>query len=223
MHYILTNNLKERKDEIMTYEENKLKQMYGKLRKLFEEVRTMRHYYDYREMTEALEEHPDFIYFVNNYLEAHKGEDFEEIVKKAFQLLYSEEPPSLTKKEVHRTMPVPEVARETMEVICTRRLIQALIRSRVELVIDRLANNTLNMCEFAACGFDRYYIETMVRTVKLFSPTVEIKRDMIQDRKVMRAIIDRVYEELYVLTKRQRMWTCDWLDFESLRVYEGGE
>jgi hypothetical protein len=46
---------------------------------------------------------------------------------------------------------------------------------------------------------------------------------MLQDRRRMQAIIDRIYEELYVLTKRTKVWTCDWFDFGNLKAYEAKE
>lgn len=180
--------------------------------------------YSVENMTEALtERHPDEVYFASNYIEAHKGEEIQSIIKQAYELLYSEKPPVLPKKGEHKKEPVPEIDRETMEVICTRRLLKTFIRDRVEFAVDLLASKRFNVREFASLGYDRHYIEVLTRTIKLFSPTEEISRDMLQDRKRMNAIIDRIYEELYILTKRQRCWTCDWLDFEGLRKYEGGE
>ena len=204
--------------------ENRRRQRFGKLRELFEEIQTMRLMgYSVEDMTNALEDRQtDAIYFANQYIEIHKDKTVEDIVKQAYELLYSEEPPVLKQKKEHKTA-VTEVARETMEVICTRRLIRAFIRNRVEQVGDLLSSGRFDTREFASGGYDRHYIEVLTRTVKLFSPTVEISREMLQDKKRMQAIIDRIYEELYVLTKRTRVWTCDWLDFEGLRKYEGGE
>ncbi len=204
--------------------ENRRRQRFGKLRELFEEIRTMRLMgYSVEDMTNALEERQtDEIYFANQYIEIHKDKTVEDIVKQAYELLYSEEPPVLKQKKEHKTA-VPEVARETMGVICTRRLIRAFIRNRVEQVVGLLSSGRFDTREFASWGYDRHYIEVLTRTVKLFSPTEEISREMLQDKKRMQAIIDRIYEELYVLTKRTRVWTCDWLEFEGLRKYEGGE
>ena len=211
--------------EYLRNEENRKRKRYGKLRELFEEIQTMKMMgYSVENMTEALtERHPDEVYFASNYIEAHKGEEIQSIIKQAYELLYSEKPPVLPKKGEHKKEPVPEIDRETMEVICTRRLLKTFIRDRVEFAVDLLASKRFNVREFASLGYDRHYIEVLTRTIKLFSPTEEISRDMLQDRKRMNAIIDRIYEELYILTKRQRCWTCDWLDFEGLRKYEGGE
>ena len=205
----------------LKHEDLAKRRRYKRLGLTFEEVKTMQMMgcYTTEEMAETLKENPDYIYFVNNYLNIHSGENLETIIRKAYELLYSEEAPILKEKEEHKIEPVPEVARESMEVICTRRLLRAFIRNRVELVIDRLANNRFKTRDFVEL-YDREYIETLVRIVKLFSPTREISRDMIQDQKRMNAVIDRVYEELYVLTKRQRCWTCDWLDFDGLKTYE---
>jgi len=204
--------------------ENRRKKRYGRLRDLFENVQTMRILnYSVEEMTEALtERHPDEVFFTNQYLEAHKSEDLQEIIRSAYELLYSEQPPLLP-KQAKRKPEVPEVDGKNMLERCAERLIRAFIRDRVELVVSLLASDKFNIREFVGWGYDKFYIETMVRTVKLFSPTVEIKQEMLQDRKRMQAIIDRVYEELYILTKRQRMWTCDWLDIEGLRKYEAKE
>ena len=115
---------------------------------------------------------------------------------------------------------MPEVDRKTMLEQCTERLIKTFLRDRIELVTDLLASGRFNAREFASLGYDREYMECLVRTVKLFSPTKEVKREMLQDRKRMNTIIDRIYEELYVLCKREKCWTCDWLDFEGLKMYE---
>lgn len=205
--------------------ENKRRKKYGRLRDLFEQVQTMRLMgYSVEEMKSVLEDRQvDEIYFANQYLDVHnKGEDLETVVRKAYELLYSEQPPLLPKKAKHKPE-VPEVDGKKMLERCTEHLIKAFIRDRVELVTSLLASDKFNMREFAGCGYDRHYIETLVRTVKLFSPTVEIKTEMLQDRKRMQAIIDRIYEELYVLTKRTKVWTCDWFDFGNLKAYEGKE
>lgn len=200
-----------------------VKKRFEKLQKLFEEVQTMRlMHYTYTEMAETLEEqHPDFVYFVNNYLEAHKGEDLEEVVKKAFQLLYSEEPPILRKKEPKKE-PVPEGDGKMMLERCTERLIKYFIRCRVELIVELLCTERFNAREFAGLGYDREYMNCLLHTIKLYSPTHEIKREMLQDKKLMDKIVSRVFEDAYVLTKRTRVWTCDWLDFEGLKKYDGG-
>lgn len=208
--------------------ENRRRQRFGKLRELFEEIQTMRLMnYSIEDMTETLQErHPDEIYFACQYLKAHKGEDIESIVKQAYEMLYSEQPPVLKPKNPEHKMKMPEVPeadRKTMLEQCTERLLKAFIRDRVEMVTCLLANNKFNVREFAVCGYDRHYIETLVRTVKLFSPTVEIHKEMLQEPKRMNAIIDRIYEELYVLTKRTKIWTCDWFDIESVRKYESKE
>lgn len=205
--------------ELRNYE-NRRRQRYGKLRCIFEKIQTMRLMnYDMETMTQTLGEHPDYVYFVNNYIEAHKGEDLQTIIRKAYELLYSEEPPILKpKKEQKRE--VPEVDQKTMLEQCTERLIKTFLRDRIELVTDLLASGRFNAREFASLGYDREYMECLVRTVKLFSPTKEVKREMLQDRKRMNTIIDRIYEELYVLSKREKCWTCDWLDFEGLKMYE---
>lgn len=213
----------EKMEELRNYKNRRRKQ-YGKLRELFENVQTMRMLnYCVEEMAEALtERHPDEVFFANQYLEAYKSEDLETVIRKAYELLYSEQPPLLPKRTKHKPE-VPEVDGKTMMERCTERLIKAFIRDRVELVVSLLASDKFNIREFAGWGYEKHYIEVITRTIKLFSPTVEIKTEMLQDRKRMQAIIDRIYEELYVLTKRQRMWTCDWLDFEGLRKYEAKE
>lgn len=210
-------------NELKNYE-NRRRKNYGKLRELFGNVQTMRMLnYSVEEMAEALtERHPDEIFFANQYLEAHKSEDLQEIIRSAYELLYSEQPPLLP-KQAKRKPEVPDVDGKNMMERCTEYLIRAFIRDRVELVVSLLANDKFNMREFAGWGYDKFYIETMVRTVKLFSPTVEIKQEMLQDRKRMQAIIARIYEELYVLTKRTKIWTCDWLDFGNLKAYEAKE
>lgn len=211
-------------EELRNYENRRRKQ-YGRLRDLFEQVQTMRLMgYSVEEMKSVLEDRQvDEIYFANQYLDVHKkSEDLETVVRKAYELLYSEQPPLLPKKAKHKPE-VPEVDGKKMLERCTEHLIKAFIRDRVELVTSLLASDKFNMREFAGCGYDRHYIETLVRTVKLFSPTVEIKTEMLQDRKRMQAIIDRIYEELYVLTKRTKVWTCDWFDFGNLKAYAAKE
>lgn len=206
--------------------ENRRKKRFGRLRDLFENVQTAKLIgYNVEEMASMFEDRQvDELYFANQYLDVHKNEDLEAVIRKAYELLYSEEPPILKPKNTeHKTEEMPKLDRRSMLERCTERLIKVFIRDRIELVVSLLASNKFNMREFAGCGYDRHYIETLVRTVKLFSPTVEIKTEMLQDRKRMQAIIDRIYEELYVLTKRQRMWTCDWLDIEGLRQYEAKE
>lgn len=206
--------------------ENRRRQRSGKLRELFEEIQTMSMMnYSIEDMIKSLEErHPDEVYFAVQYLDVHKGEELDDIVKQAYEMLYSEELPLLSRKpEQKPELPVvSETDRKTMMERCTERLIRVFIRDRMELVIDRLANNKFKTRDFAEL-YDREYIETLVRTVKLFSPTKEVKKEMLQDRRRMRSIIDRIFEELYVLTKRERCWTCDWLEFENLKAYEGGE
>lgn len=211
--------------EYLRNEENRRKQRYGKLRDLFEQVQTMRLMrYSVEEMVSILENRQtDEVYFANQYLDVHKNEcgDLETIVRKAYGLLYSEEPPILKPKNTeHKTEETPKLDRKNMMELCTERLIKAFIRDRVELVVSLLASDKFSTREFAALGYDREYSDCLVRTVKLFSPTREIKMDMLQDRKRTNAIVDRVFEELYVLTKRQRMWACDWLDIESVRKFE---
>lgn len=207
--------------------ENRRKQRYGKLRDLFEKVKTMKlMQYSVEEMKSVLEDRQvDEIYFANQYLDVHnKGEDLETIVRKAYELLYSEEAPILKPKNVeHKTEEMPKLDRKSMLERCTERLIKAFIRDRIELVVSLLASDKFSTKEFASLGYDREYTECLSRTIKLFSPTREVKMDMLQDRKRMTAIIDRVYEELYVLTKRQRMWACDFFDIEGLRQYEAKE
>lgn len=209
--------------------ENRRKKRYGKLRDLFEQVQTMRLMggYSVEDMKNALEDRQvDEIYFANQYLDVHKNEDLEAVIRKAYELLYSEEPPILKPKNTeHKTEEMPKLDRRSMLERCTERLIKAFIRDRIELVVSLLASNKFNMREFASLGYDREYAKCLVKTVELFNPnpTREIKTDMLQDRKRMTAIIDRVYEELYVLTKRQRMWACDWLDIEGVRKYEAKE
>lgn len=205
--------------------ENRKRKRYGKLRELFEQVQTMRLMgYSVEDMVNALEDRQtDEVYFANQYLNVHKGEDLGVIIRKAYELLYSEEPPVLKPKNTeHKTEEMPKLDRKSMLERCTERLIKAFIRDRIELVVSLLASNKFNMREFASLGYDRDYAKCLVRTVELFnpSPSREIKTDMLQDRKRTNAIIDRVYEELYVLTKRQRMWACDFLDIEGLRQYE---
>lgn len=213
-------------EELKNYE-NRRRKRFGRLRELFEEIQTMKLMgYSVEDMTNALEDRQtDEVYFANQYLDVHnKSEDLETVIRKAYELLYSEEPPILkTKNTEHNTEELPKLDRKSMLERCTERLIKAFIRDRIELVVSLLASDKFNNREFAALGYDREYLDCLVRTVKLFSPTREIKMDMLQDRKRMTAIIDRVYEELYVLTKRQRMWTCDWLDFEGLQKYEAKE
>lgn len=205
----------------LKHEDNKRKQMYAKLQKLFEKVQTMRHMnYNYRDMVDTLEEqHPDFVYFVNNYLEAQKGKDLEEIIRKAYRLLYSEEPPILRKKEDYTPNQVPDTDGKIMLERCTERLLRYFIRCRVELVVELLCSGRFNAREFAALGYDREYMNCLLHTVKLFSPTCEIKREMLHDKKLMDKIISRIFEDAYILTKRTRVWTCDWLDFEGLKTY----
>lgn len=208
--------------ELRNYE-NRRKQRFGKLRCVFEKIQTMRLMnYDMETMIQTLGEHPDYVYFVNNYIEAHKREDLETVIRKAYELLYSEEAPILKPKDGEhksKTPEVPEINRKTMLEQCTERLIKTFLRDRIELVTELLSSGRFNAREFASLGYDREYMECLVRTVKLFSPTKEIKREMLQDRKRMWAIIDRVYEELYILSKREKCWTCDWLDFEGLKIY----
>ena len=210
-------------EELRNYENRRRKQ-YGRLRELFEQVQTMRLMrYSVEEMKSVLEDRQvDEIYFANQYLDVHnKGEDLETIIRKAYELLYSEEPPILKPKNTeHKTEEMPKLDRKSMLERCTERLIKAFLRDRVELVVSLLASNKFNAREFASLGYDREYMDCLTRTVKLFSPTREIKMDILQDRKRMDAIIDRIYEELYVLTKRQRMWACDWFDIEGVRKYE---
>ena len=210
--------------EKISNEENRKRKRFGKMRELFEEIQTMRLMnYNVEEMTEILEErHPDEIHFANQYIEFHKNEKIEDIIKQAYELLYSEEPPILKKKEESKTQEVPEINSKTMLELCTQRLIKAFIRDRVELVTELLASGRFNAREFASLGYDREYMECLVRTVKLFSPTREVKREMLQDRKRMNAVIDRVFEDLYILSssKRTRLWSCDYLDIEGLRKYE---
>lgn len=204
--------------------ENRKRKRYGRLRELFEQVQTMRLMgYSVEDMKNALESRQtDEVYFANQYLDVHnKGEGLETIIHKAYELLYSEEPPILKPKNAeHNTEEMPQLDRKSMMERCTERLIKAFIRDRIELVVSLLASNKFNNREFASLGYDKEYADCLTRTVKLFSPMREIKKDMLQDRKRMQAIIDRVYEELYILTKRQRMWACDWLDIEGLRQYE---
>lgn len=209
------------------------KQRYERMRILFEEVKTMQMmgWTDVSEMSEALEINEDYTHFVNNYLNAHKNEELECIICKAYKLLYDESVPMYQKAEseeesgpeaVIETEKQPN--RETMEVICTRRLIETFIRDRVEYTICQLASKTYDPRNFVAAGFDREYVECMVRIIRLFSPTIEVRRSMIQDEKRMLTIVDRIYEELYTLnTKRKKLWSCDKLDFIGLRKYEGGE
>lgn len=208
--------------------ENKRKQRYGKLRELFEQVQTMRMMggYSVEDMVDALEgRQTDEVYFANQFIDIHKNEDLKEVIRKAYEMLYSESAPILKPKNTeHKTEEMPKLDRRSMLERCTERLLKAFIRDRIELVVSLLASNKFNNREFAALGYDREYTECLTRTVKLFSPTREIKVDMLQDRKRVSAIIDRVYEELYVLTKRQRMWACDWLDIESTtRAFEAKE
>lgn len=210
-------------NELRNYE-NRRKKRYGKLRDLFEQVQTMRlMQYSVEEMKSVLEDRQvDEIYFANQYLDVHnKDEDLETIVRKAYELLYSEEAPILKPKNVeHKTEELPKLDRWSMLERCTERLIKAFIRDRIELVVSLLASDKFSTREFASLGYDREYTECLSRTIKMFSPTREVKMDMLQDRKRMNAIIDRVYEELYILTKRQRMWACDFLDIEGLRNFE---
>ncbi len=211
----------EKMEDLRNYE-NRRRKNYGRLRELFENVQTMRLMggYSVEEMAEALtERHPDEVFFANQYLEAHKSEDLQEIIRSAYELLYSEQPPLLPKRMKHKPE-VPEVDGKTMMERCTERLIKAFIRDRVELVVSLLASDKFNIREFAGWGYDRHYIEVLTRTIKLFSPTIEISSDMLKDNKRMQAIIDRIYEELYVLTKRTKIWTCDWFDFGNLKIYE---
>ena len=208
--------------------ENRRKKRFGRLRELFENVQTAKLIgYNVEEMASMFEDRQvDELYFANQYIDVHKNEDLEAVIRKAYELLYSEEPPILKPKNVeHKTEDMPKLDRKSMLERCTERLIKAFIRDRVELVVSLLASDKFNFREFASLGYDREYADCLTRTVRLFnpSPTVEIKTEMLQDRKRMQAIIDRIYEELYVLTKRQRMWTCDWLDFEGLRKYEAKE
>ena len=206
--------------------ENRKRKRHGKLRELFEQVQTMRLMgYGVEDMVNALEDRQtDEVYFANQYLNVHKGEDLGVIIRKAYELLYSEEPPVLKPKNTeNKTEEMPKLDRKSMLERCTERLIKAFIRDRVELVVSLLVNDKFSTREFASLGYDREYSDCLARTIKLFSPTHEIKMDMLQDRKRVNAIIDRVYEELYVLTKRQRMWACDWLDIESVRKYEAKE
>ena len=214
-------------NELRNYE-NRRRKRYGKLRDLFEQVKTMRlMQYSVEEMKNVLgDRQVDEIYFANQYIDVHKNEDLEAVIRKAYELLYSEEPPILKPKNVeHKTEDMPKLDRKSMLERCTERLIKAFIRDRVELVVSLLASDKFNFREFASLGYDREYADCLTRTVRLFtpSPTREIKMDMLQDRKRMQAIVDRIYEELYILTKRQRMWTCDWLDIEGLRQYEAKE
>ncbi len=212
--------------EYLRNEENRKRKRYGKLRELFEQVQTMRLMgYSIEDMVNALEDRQtDEVYFANQYLNVHKGEDLGVIIRKAYELLYSEEPPVLKPKNTEdKTEEVTNLSRKSMLERCTETLIKAFIRDRVELVVSLLANDKFSTREFASLGYDREYSDCLARTIKLFSPTREIKMDMLQDRKRMNAIIDRVYEELYVLTKRQRMWACDFLDIEGLRQYEAKE
>lgn len=207
--------------------ENRRKQRYGKLRDLFEKVKTMKLIqYSVEEMKSVLEDRQvDEIYFANQYLDVHnKNEDLETIVRKAYELLYSEEPPILKPKNTeHKTEEMPKLDRMSMLERCTEQLIKAFIRDRVELVTSLLANDQFSTKEMASIGYEREYSDCLVRTIKLFSPTREIKVSMLQDGRRVNAIVDRVYEDLYVLTKRQRMWSCDWLDIEGLRHYEAKE
>ena len=204
--------------------ENRRKKRFGRLRELFENVQTAKLIgYNVEEMASMFEDRQvDELYFANQYLDVHnKGEDLETIIRKAYELLYSEEPPILKPKNTeHKTEEMPKLDRKSMLERCTERLIKAFLRDRVELVVSLLASNKFNAREFASLGYDREYMDCLTRTVKLFSPTREIKMDILQDRKRMDAIIDRIYEELYVLTKRQRMWACDWFDIEGVRKYE---
>lgn len=212
-------------EELRNYE-NRRKKRYGKLRNLFEQVKTMKlMQYSVEEMKSVLEDRQvDEIYFANQYIDVHKNEDLETVIRMAYELLYSEEPPILKPKNTeHKTEEMPKLDRKSMLERCTERLIKAFIRDRVELVVSLLASDKFNFREFAALGYDREYADCLVRTIKLFSPTREIKMDMLQDRKRTNAIIDRVFEELYVLAKRQRMWACDWLDIEGVRKYEAKE
>lgn len=206
--------------------ENRRKKRFGRLRELFENVQTAKLIgYNVEEMASMFEDRQvDELYFANQYLDVHKNEDLEVVIRKAYELLYSEEPPILKPKNVkHKTEELPKLDRRSMLERCTERLIKAFIRDRVELVVSLLASDKFNIREFASLGFDKEYAENILRTVKLFSPSREVKMDILQDRKRMTAIIDRIYEELYVLTKRQRMWTCDWLDIEGLRKFEAKE
>lgn len=207
--------------------ENKRRKKYGKLRELFEQVQTMRLMgYSVEDMTNALEDRQtDEVYFANQYLDIYsKSEDLLTIVRMAYELLYSESAPVLKpKNKEHKTEEMPKLDRKSMLERCTERLIKAFIRDRVELVVSLLANNKFSNKEMASIGYERAYSDCLVRTIKLFSPSREITVDVLRDGKRVNAIVARVYEELYVLTKRQRMWSCDWIDIEGLRRFEAKE
>ena len=130
--------------EYLRNEENRKRKRYGKLRELFEQVQTMRLMgYSIEDMVNALEDRQtDEVYFANQYLNVHKGEDLGVIIRKAYELLYSEEPPVLKPKNTEdKTEEVTNLSRKSMLERCIETLIKAFIRDRVELVVSLLAND----------------------------------------------------------------------------------
>ncbi len=204
-------------------EELTKQQRSERLRVIFEEVKTMKMMnFSLDEMTDTLQLHPDYAYFVNQYLDAHVGEDLETIVASAYELLYGEAPP-LQPKTVQSMRPKAiEPNKVTMEMICTKRLLKDFLKARVEFMICKMAAGQFNVKEFVAAGYDKAYALSLVRIIKLFSPVDEITQEnmteVLQDKSCMQAIVNRAYEDLYILTKRKRMWSCDWIDFVGLKI-----